>query len=82
MPSDIRQPAAANKKVPLWLWVILVLVCAAGVALLVLFRSSQDVSVKEKLTPHQEEKIFSDIQEENLKAPEPENTSEPLLPQE
>jgi len=82
MPSDIPQPTAVDKKVPLWLWVILVLVCAAGIAFFSLFRSFSDAPVKEELTPQQKEAIFSDIQEENLKAPEPEISNEPLLPQE
>ena len=56
---------AVNKKVPLWLWVMLALVCATGIAFFSIFRSPSRAPVKEELTPRQEEAIFSDIQEEN-----------------
>ena len=82
MPLDIPPPTAQDKKVPLWLWVMLVLVCAAGIAFFSIFRSPSQAPVKEELTPEQEEAIFSDIQKENFKVPEPESLNEPLLPQE
>ena len=72
---------AVNKKVPLWLWVILVVICAAGVAFFSLLRSPSSAPVKEKPAPQQEEAIFSDVQEENIKVPEPESSGEPLLSQ-
>lgn len=81
MPSNTPRPATQGKKVPLWLWIILVLICATGIAFFAILRSSSRIPAKEKLTPQQEEAIFSDIKEDNVKAPEPASSSEPLLPQ-
>lgn len=81
MPSDIPQPGAQDKKVPLLLWIVLALVCAAGIALFSFFRSPSHEPVKEELKPEQEEAVFSDIQEENLKVSGAESPGEPLLPQ-
>lgn len=79
--SDIPRSAAVDKRVPLWLWIILTLVCAAGIAFFSIFCSPAPALVKEKLTPQQEAAVFSDIQEEKFKVSEPESSSEPLLPQ-
>ncbi len=78
--ANIPQSTTEGKKVPLWLWVILGLVCVVGLAFFVFFRPSR-APVKDKLTQQQEEEIISDIQEDNVKAPEPGISSEPLLPQ-
>ena len=79
MPLDVPPPAAQDEKVPLWLWVMLVLVCVAGVAFLSIFRSPSIAPVKEELTLEQEEAIFSNIRKENFKVPESESSGESLL---
>ena len=76
MPSYIPPPTVVNRKFPLWIWIILVLVCATGIALFSLLHYSPRPLVKEKLTPRQEEAIFSDIQKENVKVPESEGLKE------
>lgn len=70
MPSNIPSSANANKKFPLWLWIILVLICVAGVAFFSLFRSPTRGSAKKELTPGQGVEVFSDIQKDNIIARE------------
>jgi hypothetical protein len=68
-------------KAPLWLWVLLALVCAGGVAFFLAFVEPSHAPEKKQLTPQEQALVFSDIQEDNIKLSESGDSQEPLLSQ-